>query len=67
MEAVAHTLVYDCVVSEAASVQLLAFVNPPTLVLDSQGTSDDLTTMAAIITKALPNSSHRSLSWFFNL
>jgi pimeloyl-ACP methyl ester carboxylesterase len=61
MEAVAHTLVYDCLVSEATSVQLLASVNVPTLALDSAGSGDDLTGMAAAIAKAMPNISHRSL------
>jgi hypothetical protein len=65
MEAVAHTLVYDCLVSEATSVPLLASVNVPTLVLDSAGSGDDLAGMAATVAKAMPNSSHRSLagSW----
>jgi pimeloyl-ACP methyl ester carboxylesterase len=62
MEAVAHTLVYDCKVSEATSIQLLASVRVPTLILDSQGSSDDLTGMAALIAKALPNGSRRSLA-----
>lgn len=61
MEAVAPTLVYDCVVSEATSLRLLASVTVPTLVLDSAGSSDDLTSMAATVAKALPNSSYRSL------
>jgi pimeloyl-ACP methyl ester carboxylesterase len=62
MEAVAHTLVYDCRVSEATSVQLLASVRVPTLVLDSEGSGDDLTGMAATIAKALPNGFRRSLA-----
>jgi pimeloyl-ACP methyl ester carboxylesterase len=61
MAAVAHTLVYDCMVSEATSLQLLASVSVPTLVLDSEESSDDLTGMAATVAKAMPNSSHRSL------
>jgi pimeloyl-ACP methyl ester carboxylesterase len=62
MEAVAHTLVYDCMVSEATSIQLLASVSVPTLVLGSEGSSDDLTGMAATVAKAMPNSSHRKLA-----
>jgi pimeloyl-ACP methyl ester carboxylesterase len=61
MEAVAHTLVYDCMVSEATSLQLLASVSVPTLVLDSEASSNDLTGMAATVAKAMPGSSHRSL------
>jgi hypothetical protein len=34
----------------------------PTLVLDSQGSSNNLTGMAATVAEALPNSSHRSLA-----
>jgi pimeloyl-ACP methyl ester carboxylesterase len=62
MEAVAHTLVYDCIVSEATSFQLLASLSVPTLVLDSEGSSDDLTGMAATVAEAMPNGSHRSLA-----
>ncbi|MEH1029290.1 alpha/beta hydrolase [Micromonospora profundi] len=61
MEAVAHTLVYDCMVSEATSLQLLASVSVPTLVLGSAASGDDLTGMTATIAKAMPNSLHRSL------
>jgi pimeloyl-ACP methyl ester carboxylesterase len=61
MEAVAHTLVYDCVISEATSLQLVRSVTTPTLVIDSQGSSDDLTGSTATIVAALPNGSHRSL------
>jgi pimeloyl-ACP methyl ester carboxylesterase len=61
MEAVAHTLVYDCMISEATSVQLLASVTVPTLVLDSEGSGDDLTGMAAVAARSMPNARHRSL------
>jgi pimeloyl-ACP methyl ester carboxylesterase len=62
MEAVAHTLVYDSKLSEAMSRQLLASVTVPTLVLDSQGSGDDLTGMAASVSKHMPNTTHRSLA-----
>jgi pimeloyl-ACP methyl ester carboxylesterase len=62
MEAVAHTLVYDCMISEATSFQLLASVSVPTLVLDSEGSTDNLAGMAASVARAMPNSSHRSLA-----
>ncbi|MBQ0905279.1 alpha/beta fold hydrolase [Micromonospora sp. U21] len=61
MEAVAHTLVYDCMVSEATSFQLLASVRVPTLVLGSEGSGDDLTGMATAVAKTLPKGFHRSL------
>jgi hypothetical protein len=61
MEAVAHTLVYDSLLSEATSFELLASVTVPTLVLDSEGSSDELTGMAANVGKAMPHSSHKSV------
>ncbi|MHA6628156.1 alpha/beta fold hydrolase [Pseudonocardia sichuanensis] len=61
LDAVAHTLVYDCLISEATGTRLLAKVPTPTLVLDSQGSSDDLTGWAATVAAALPDGRHRSL------
>jgi hypothetical protein len=61
LEAVAHTLVYDCQISNATTTELLAKVPTPTLVLDSQGSSDDLTGWAASVAAALPDARHRSL------
>ena len=60
--AVAHTLVYDSLVSEATSFRLLAAVTVPALVLDSEGSGDDLTGMAAAVAGGMPNASHRSLT-----
>jgi pimeloyl-ACP methyl ester carboxylesterase len=62
LEAVAHTLVYDCRISEATSLELLGSVKAPTLVIDSQGSGDELTGMAATVVAALPDGSHRSLA-----
>jgi len=62
LEAVAHTLVYDCRLSDSMSLQLVRSVTVPTLVIDSQGSSDELTGMAATVLAALPNSTHRSLA-----
>lgn len=61
MEAAAHTLVYDCRISEATSLDVLTSVVAPTLVLYSEGSSDDLTGMAVTVASALPNGFHRSL------
>jgi pimeloyl-ACP methyl ester carboxylesterase len=55
IEAVAHTLVYDCEISNATTFDLLRSVRTPALVLDSQGSSDDLTGGTAAIAAALPN------------
>jgi pimeloyl-ACP methyl ester carboxylesterase len=62
LEAVAHTLVYDCKLSEGTTFELLRSVRTPTLVLDSQGSSDDLTGGTAAIAEALPNGARRSLA-----
>ncbi len=62
LEAVAHTLVYDCEVSNATTFELLRSVQAPTLVLDSQGSSDDLTGGTAAIVDALPRGTRRSLT-----
>jgi pimeloyl-ACP methyl ester carboxylesterase len=61
MESVAHTLVYDCMLSDATSPALLRSVTIPTLVLDSEGSTDDLTGWAARTARLLPNGTHRSL------
>jgi pimeloyl-ACP methyl ester carboxylesterase len=62
MMSVAPTLVYDSLISEATSFDLLASVIVPTRVLDSEGSSDDLVGMAATVASGLPNGSHRSLA-----
>jgi hypothetical protein len=61
LEAVAHTIVYDCLISDATTTDLLAKVSTPTLVLDSQGSGDDLAGWAASVAAALPDARHRSL------
>ena len=61
MESVAPTLVYDCLLSEATSARVLRAVEVETLVLDSSGSTDDLTGWAASVAAQLPNASHRSL------
>ncbi len=62
LEAVAHTLVYDCKLSDAMSLQLIRSVTVPTLVIDSQGSTGELTGMTATVVEALPNSTHRCLA-----
>ena len=61
LEAVAHTLVYDCRLSDATSLQLLRSVVVPTLVIDSQGSGAELTGMSAAVVGALPDSTRRTL------
>lgn len=61
MEAVAPTLVYDGLVSAATSLDRLAGVRVPTLVLGSTGSEQDLGPMAAAVAAALPDAEHRTL------
>jgi pimeloyl-ACP methyl ester carboxylesterase len=62
MEAIAHTLVYDCTISDTTTSALLRSVEIPTLVLDSEGSSDNLTGWAATVASQLHRGSHRSLA-----
>lgn len=62
MEAVAHTLVYDSLISEATTQQLLASMTVLVLVLDSEGSDDDLSGVAATVARSIPAASHRSLA-----
>jgi pimeloyl-ACP methyl ester carboxylesterase len=61
LEAVAPSLVYDCRLSDAMSLQVLRSVTVPTLVLDSQGSCPSITESAATVAAALPKSTHRHL------
>jgi pimeloyl-ACP methyl ester carboxylesterase len=61
IEAVAPTLVYDCVISDSTTPTLIRSVHVPTLVLDSQGSGGDLAGWAAAVAAELPRGSHRSL------
>jgi pimeloyl-ACP methyl ester carboxylesterase len=62
LEAVAHTLVYDCVQSDTMTLERIRSVTAPTLVLDSRGSTDDLTGMAAAVLGALPQGTYRGLA-----
>jgi pimeloyl-ACP methyl ester carboxylesterase len=57
----AHTLVYDCRISDATTPELIAAADVPTLVLDSLGSSDNLSGWAASVASQLPDARHRSL------
>lgn len=61
-ERIAHTLVYDCMISVATSLDLVAAVPTPTLVIDSEGTTGELHGWVATVVEAMPNASHRSLA-----
>lgn len=57
----AHTLVYDCTISDSTDSGVLARVVAPSLVLDSEGSTNDLTGWAATVADQLPNATSRSL------
>jgi pimeloyl-ACP methyl ester carboxylesterase len=59
--AVAPTLLYDCALGERTGLAVVADVTVPTLVVDSLGSSADLTGWAAAIMGALPDGTHVSL------
>jgi len=61
MVAIAPTLVHDCRLSDAMGPDVLAAVAVPTLVLDSAGSSEDLTGSAAAAARLIPGARHRSL------
>jgi pimeloyl-ACP methyl ester carboxylesterase len=61
LETVAHTLVYDCLVSQATNDQTLRSVYAPTLVIDSLDTSDEIAGWAEQVADGLRQGSHVSL------
>jgi pimeloyl-ACP methyl ester carboxylesterase len=61
MIGIAPTLVYDCRRSDAMAPTVLGAINTPTLVLDSDGSSDDLTGAAATAARLIPGALHKSL------
>lgn len=65
LEALAHTLVYDTVVTSTLPGSRLAEVTTPTLVLSSESSGDQLDAWAAGVADALPGGEHRRLtgSW----
>lgn len=61
MESVAHTRVYDCKISDVTTPALLGSVGVPTLVIDSEGSTDNLTGWAARVAGHVPHARHLSL------
>ena len=53
---------HDCVLSDGTTAELARRVPVPTLVLDSAGSTGDLTGWAAAVVAALPRGEHRSLA-----
>jgi pimeloyl-ACP methyl ester carboxylesterase len=61
MEALAHTLVYDTIITSSLPAARLAAITTPTLVIDSQGSDPRLSEWAQGVTDALPNAQRRTL------
>ena len=61
MEALAHTLVYDTIITSSLPPERLAAIATPTLVIDSQGSDPRLSEWAQGVTDALPNAERRTL------
>lgn len=61
MTSVAHTLVYDCMISDATTPAWLGAVRVSTLVIDSEGSTDNLTGWAARVAGYVPHARHLSL------
>lgn len=60
-QSIAHTLVYDSIVTRTFPASLLASISTPTLVIDSDASEEDLHRWAQITADRLPNGSHRTL------
>ncbi len=61
LEATAHTLVYDSLITGSMPPERLAAISTPALVLASEGSTDQLRDWARGVAEALPNASARFL------
>lgn len=61
LEATAHTLIYDSLITGSMPPDRLAAITTPTLVLGSQSSDDQLRTWVREVAEALPNASARFL------
>lgn len=61
MVGIAPTLVHDCMLSDAMGPDICRAVTAPVLVLDSEGSSDDLTSSSAQAARLIPNARYKSL------
>jgi pimeloyl-ACP methyl ester carboxylesterase len=62
LEAMAHTIVYDCTIVEQTAYDLVRTVKTETLVLNSDVTGENLTHWAETVAEHLPNGTHRQLT-----
>jgi hypothetical protein len=61
LEATAHTLIYDSLITGSMPPDRLAAITTPTLVLGSQSSDDQLRTWVREVAEALPSASARFL------
>jgi pimeloyl-ACP methyl ester carboxylesterase len=61
LEALAHTLVYDAIITRSLPVARLATVTTPTLVIDSEQSDERMGGWAERLRATMPNASRRSL------
>lgn len=61
MEGLAHTLVYDTIITSSFPPARLATITTPTLVIDSQGSDARLSDWAQGVADAMPNAQRRTL------
>lgn len=61
MEALAHTLVYDTIITSSLPADRLRTITTPTLVINSQSSDSRLSDWAQGVTDALPNGQRRTL------
>lgn len=61
MESLAHTLVYDLVITSSLPAARLSAITTPTLVLSSEASDDRLLRWSQGVSDTLPNASHRTL------
>jgi pimeloyl-ACP methyl ester carboxylesterase len=62
LEAMAHTIIYDCTIVEQTAYDLVRTVKTETLVLNSDVTGENLTHWAEAVAENLPNGTHRQLT-----
>jgi pimeloyl-ACP methyl ester carboxylesterase len=62
LEAVAPTLVYDCVLCAETSPAHVASVTAPTLVIDSEGSTPELAAWTTSVARTLPDGTHHRMA-----
>jgi pimeloyl-ACP methyl ester carboxylesterase len=62
LAAIAPTIIYDCTICDTTTLAHIRAVSVPALVLDSEGSTDDLTGWSAAVLAALPHGTRQSLA-----